>query len=118
MFVDDVGGGRSIVEIDAGRYARGNRIGRPRGNIAGRRKGKKTTGSMNKSEGKKNNKTVVDEGTTPQKTCDIEHPQRLGNRPRCRFCGLSGIVVAQFSRRAYEGKVFSEEVGLGGKRYF
>ena len=51
MSVDDVGEGRSIVEIDAGRYARGNRRGRPRGDIGGRRKAKKPTGIMNKSEG-------------------------------------------------------------------
>ena len=82
-------------------------------------KGKKTHRDYEqKRRIKKNKKTVADEGTTPQEACDIEHPQRPRNRPRCLFCGLSGIVVAQFSRRAYEGKVFSEEMGLGGKRYF
>jgi len=67
---------------------------------------------------KKSEKTVDDEGTTPQVACDIGDLQRPENRPRCLFCGLSGVVVAQFPHRGYGGKVFPEEMGLVGKVYF
>jgi len=67
---------------------------------------------------KKNIKTMGDDTATPQGTCDIEPPQRSGNRPKCLFCGLSGIVVAQFPRRAYGGKVFSEGMDLKREGYY
>lgn len=51
MSADDVGVGRSTVEKDAERYARGRCTERRRGNIAGQLKAKKPTGIMNKSEG-------------------------------------------------------------------
>jgi len=76
-------------------------------------KGKKTHREYEeKRRIKKNKKTVADETTTPREARDIEPPERPGNRLRCLFCGLSGIVVAQFPRRAYGGKVFSEEMDL------
>jgi len=55
---------------------------------------------------------MADTGTTPRTVFDIEPPERPGNQPRCLFCGLSGIVVTQFPRRAYGGEVFSEEMDL------
>lgn len=67
---------------------------------------------------KKSEKTVDDEGTTPQEACDIGPFQQPGNRPRCLFCGFWGIVVAQFPRRGYGGKVFPEEMGLVGEGSF
>lgn len=62
---------------------------------------------------KENRKTVADEGATPPEACDIGPPKRPGDRPRCLFCGMSGILVAQFPRRAYGGRVFSEEMRFG-----
>lgn len=62
---------------------------------------------------KKSKKTVADETATPPKACDIGPPKRPGDRPRCLFCGVSGIVVDRFPRRAYGGKVFSDEIGFG-----
>jgi len=51
---DDVGVGRSTVEKYAERDARGRCTERLRGNIAGRLKAKRPTGSMKKREEKKN----------------------------------------------------------------
>ncbi len=61
---------------------------------------------------------MADTGTTPRMVFDIEPPERPGNQPRCLFCGLSGIVVTQFPRRAYGGKVFSEEMDLKREGYY
>ena len=82
-------------------------------------KGKKTHREYEeKRRIKKNKKTMADTGTTPHGACDIDPPKRPGNRPRCLFCGLSGIVVAQFPRRDYGGRVFSEEIGIERAKYF
>ena len=85
-------------------------------------KGKKTHRKYEKERRekkmKKNSKTMGDDTATPQGACDIEPPQRSENRPKCLFCGLSGIVVAQFPRRAYGGKVFSEEMDLKREGYY
>lgn len=62
---------------------------------------------------KKSKKTVADDTATPPKVCDREPSKRSGDRPRCLFCGASGIVVDRFPRRAYGGKVFSDEIGFG-----
>ena len=82
-------------------------------------KGKKTHREYEEKRRIKNNKkTVADVTTTPWEACDIEPPERPGNQPKCLFCGLSGIVVAQFPRRAYGGKVFSEEMDLKREGYY
>ena len=67
---------------------------------------------------KKSEKTVDDEGTTPQEVCgkgDLPWPD---NPARCRFCGLPGIIVARFPHRGYGGRVFPEEIGLVGRGCF
>jgi len=51
MFADDVSEDRSTVEIDAGRYARRNRIGRRKGDIVRRREARKPTDRVNGGEG-------------------------------------------------------------------
>jgi hypothetical protein len=66
---------------------------------------------------KKNKKTVDDQGTTPEKSRDIEDPLPQADRPRCLFCGLRGVVVACFPRRGYGGGVFWENVGLARRGY-
>ena len=82
-------------------------------------KGKKTRQKYeNERKNQKKYKNTSDTGTTPQATFDIEPPERPGNQPKCLFCGLSGIVVPQFPRRAYGGKVFSEEIDLKREGYF
>ena len=82
-------------------------------------KGKKTRRKYeNDRKKKKNRKKTSDTSTTPQATFDIEAPESPGNQPKCLFCGLSGIVVVQFPRRAYGGKVFSEEMDLKREGYF
>ena len=53
MSADDVGTGRSTVEKDAERYARGRCTERLRGNIAEQLKAKRPTGSMKKRREKK-----------------------------------------------------------------
>ncbi len=61
---------------------------------------------------------MSDMGTTAQASFDIEPPERPGKQLKCLFCGLSGTVVPQFPRRAYGGKVFSEEMDLKREGYF
>ena len=119
MSADDVGVGRSTAEKDAGRCARDRCVGRPRGNTASRTKAKKTRQEYeNKRREEKNRKNMSDTGTTAQASFGIEPPERPGNQPKCLFCGLSGIVVPQFPRRAYGGRVFSEEIDPKREGYF
>jgi len=63
---------------------------------------------------KKNEKTVDDEGSTPKGACDKGDPSWPGKEIRCHFCGLPGVVVAQFPRRGYGGRVFPGEIVLAG----
>jgi len=82
-------------------------------------KGKETRQKYDKKRRmKKTKKNMADTGTTPRAVFDIEPPERAGNQPKCFFCGLSGIVAPQFRRRAYGGKVFSEEMDLKREGYF
>jgi len=57
---------------------------------------------------KRNEKTMADRGTTAGSGFDIEPRKWSGNGPICHFCGLPGVVVAQFPHRVYGGKVVSE----------
>jgi hypothetical protein len=82
-------------------------------------KGKKTRQEYEKKRRReKNGKNMSDTGTTVQASFDIEPPELPGKQPKCLFCGLSGIVVPEFPRRAYGKKVFSEEMDLKREGYF
>jgi hypothetical protein len=50
---------------------------------------------------KKNEKSVADRGSISSSTCVIIAPLTLPGEVRCRFCGISGRVVARFPRRGY-----------------
>lgn len=54
---------------------------------------------------KKNEKTVDDEGSTPQLPCDNVHSNLADQEVRCLFCGSYGVVVKRFPRRGYGKKV-------------
>ena len=82
-------------------------------------KGKETRRLYEKTKGSKKNRVFPGDDTpTSPKACDMKPPQQFGNRPRCLFCGLSGIVVAQFPRRDYGGRVFSAEIGIERANFF
>jgi hypothetical protein len=60
---------------------------------------------------KKNEKTVDDEGSTPQLPCDNVHSNLPGQEVRCLFCGSYGVVVKRFPRRGYGKKVYPWQMG-------
>ena len=82
-------------------------------------KGRKTHRlyEQNRRKKKKKKKTMGDDSATPPKSCDMELKKRSGNRPRCLFCGSIGVVVDQFPRRAYGGKVFLDATGFEKTSY-
>ncbi len=49
----------------------------------------------------KNKKSVADEGSTSPPPNDTVHPVVSPEKPKCRFCGISGRAVAKFPRRGY-----------------
>ena len=59
---------------------------------------------------KKNEKTVDDEGSTPQLPRDNVHSKLPGKEIRCHFCGSYGVVVKDFPRRGYGGKMYPSQI--------
>lgn len=59
---------------------------------------------------RKNEKTVDDEGTTPQLACDNMPTNVPGKEVKCHFCGSYGGVVKHFPRRGYGGRLYPSEM--------
>jgi len=53
---------------------------------------------------KKGEKTVADQSSTPESSCDNVQPKWFGGGHRCHFCGRRGVVVKDFPRQGYGRK--------------